>query len=239
MNSHNHVRSPSSSSPQRRPHFGNRPYSRISLELRRGIIRRFRHHALSSKMSSLSRAFALTDEEKHSILCDIKSLLLRTGSIIERAQQSRLKHDYDEAQSLLNQALLLATDPDACDASQAPLTTCYLYQGHIFIGLGRIAEAFASYTKAANTETRSPTDIPAAGDAARRLLALRGRAEVAARAMREANEEADRRAQAQSTAGGERVMMSGNNGTRLPVTIHRGPERRVRDQIVHPQKRSF
>ncbi|KAI3316953.1 hypothetical protein HD806DRAFT_551235 [Xylariaceae sp. AK1471] len=128
--------------------------------------------------------FDLTPSERHSILSDIKHLLLRTASLLARAQQHSSSssssspsslHDYAEALSLINSALALATDPDACDSSLAPLATCNLYKGHVLLGLKRYAEAYDAYTLAATAHTRALVDAPVARDAARGMLELRGR----------------------------------------------------------------
>jgi hypothetical protein len=137
-------------------------------------------------MSFETQAFDLDPQERHAILSEIKSLLLRTASLLAHAQQhhhhhhpnhsqkSKAPHDYAEALSVIDDALTLATDPDACDASLAPLATCHLYKGHVLLGLGRCAEAYDAYTLAAAAPPRALVDAPVARDAARRILALRG-----------------------------------------------------------------
>ncbi|KAI8625520.1 hypothetical protein F5Y19DRAFT_479436 [Xylariaceae sp. FL1651] len=130
-------------------------------------------------MAFQTTAFDLSATEKHSILATVKSLLLRATSVHERArrQQHRSRHDHAEALRIIDHALALATDADACDAALAPLATCSLLKGHILLALGRRAEARDAYTVAATAHTSAVTEAPAAQEAARRLLGMRDEAE--------------------------------------------------------------
>ncbi|KAI1128648.1 hypothetical protein F5Y10DRAFT_173207 [Nemania abortiva] len=189
-----------------------------------------------SKMSSLSNAFSLTETEKHVVLGDVKTLILQTGAMITRAQQSESRHDFDEAYGRLKEAIQLASDPDACDVALAPLATCYLYEGHILIGLGRYKDAYRAYEKAARADTHSLTDVPAVKDAARRMLDLRDKAEIASRAVVREHQRQDQEAarrRARTARPGEEPAQSfplvGHSGAVLPATLHRGAERKLKD----------
>ncbi|KAI0968722.1 hypothetical protein F4678DRAFT_196604 [Xylaria arbuscula] len=123
-----------------------------------------------------TNAFNLTPAEKHVALGQIRSLVLGAGALLARANNSLVpsSHDYGEALNMINKALFMATDPDACDPSLAPLATCYLYKGHILLALDHVDDARAAYEKAAASESRSPAGFAEAGtssrDEAQRLL---------------------------------------------------------------------
>ncbi|KAI1751600.1 hypothetical protein F4782DRAFT_531375 [Xylaria castorea] len=129
---------------------------------------------MASKKPSEFKAFNLTPEEKHASLVEIKTLLLLAGSRIQRAQSfGASAADWQETLDLVNKALIIAKDPDACDTSLAPLVSCYLYKGHILMALGEETKAYAAYSKAATGEAHALTDLPAVQQAAAHLLELR------------------------------------------------------------------
>ncbi|KAI0869438.1 hypothetical protein GGS24DRAFT_512083 [Hypoxylon argillaceum] len=124
--------------------------------------------------------FALTPTERHIILSETKSTLLLASSLLTRAQQTGSRHDYADAHDLVQEALVLLSDPDACDPALAPLATAYLYLGHAHAGLGRYGEAYEAYRRAARAEPRSLTDSPAVGEAGRVIADMRRRGESTA-----------------------------------------------------------
>ncbi|TGJ88505.1 hypothetical protein E0Z10_g257 [Xylaria hypoxylon] len=145
-------------------------------------------------MAFETTAFDLTAEEKHATLGEIRCLVLGTGALIARAKKYKSPHDYAEALSSINRALTLATDADACDPSLAPLATCYLYKGHILLGLKLEKDAHEAYAKAAATETREFTDATAPRDEAKRILRYWDRTKVSKRnEKRPAVQDADAR----------------------------------------------
>ncbi|KAI1313226.1 hypothetical protein F5Y03DRAFT_390243 [Xylaria venustula] len=127
-------------------------------------------------MAFQTKAFDLTTAEKHVALGQIRSLVLGAGALLARANNSLVpsSHDYGEALSMINKALFMATDPDACDPLLAPLATCYLYKGHILLALCHVDDARAAYEKAAASESLNITGFAEAGissrDEAQRLL---------------------------------------------------------------------
>lgn len=125
-------------------------------------------------MSFTTKAFDLTPEDQHVMLGRIQSLLLRTNAAILQAKQKQTDdYYYHEAHRHLEEALVLATDANACDHTRAPLATCYLYKGHVHLGLGQYAAAHEAYSRAAACEPRALSDIPAAQDAARKAVEIR------------------------------------------------------------------
>ncbi|KAI0445081.1 hypothetical protein F4803DRAFT_548492 [Xylaria telfairii] len=123
-----------------------------------------------------TNAFDLTEEEKHVTLGKVKSLLLRTGLGIQRANTfGASPAAWHELLDLVDKAILIAQDEDACDPALAPLVSCYLYKGHILLALGEEKRAYAAYEKAATGEAHALTDFPAVQQAASALLELRNK----------------------------------------------------------------
>ncbi len=120
-------------------------------------------------MALETKAFDLTAEEKHAALGHIRALVLAAGALLARAKKSPAPspHDYSDALHLLNRALFMATDADACDASLAPLATCHLYKGDILLALNRVAEAREAYEAAATAQTTPPPLFTETGAASR------------------------------------------------------------------------
>ncbi|KAI0508943.1 hypothetical protein F5B22DRAFT_658734 [Xylaria bambusicola] len=166
-------------------------------------------------------AFDLSPAEKHAVIGQIRSLVLGAGALIARAKKHRnpSPHDFIEALDLVNRALVLATDEDACDPSLAPLATCFLYKGHIHLALGNFQEAHAAYTEAASSsERRRFTDTETSRDEARRLL----------NNWDDTMKSAQRDSGYESEAGGpgERFVHTAGHGIVLSGTIRPGPGKR-------------
>ncbi|KAI0418348.1 hypothetical protein F5X98DRAFT_386242 [Xylaria grammica] len=177
-------------------------------------------------MAFQTKAFDLTDEEKHETLGEIRSYVLGTGALIARARRTDCPHLYSEALALINKAIMLATDPDACDPSLAPLATCYLYKGHILLALRYEEDAYDAYEKAANTETREFTDTATSQEQARRILEQRS-------ARRRNGEQQEKGADdlryvlplpGKGTEG-ETVVVCSTDGIALPITLRPGVSR--------------
>ncbi|KAI1165175.1 hypothetical protein F5B18DRAFT_204462 [Nemania serpens] len=205
-------------------------------------------------MSFSTNAFDLTPEDQHVMLGKIKSLLLLTSAAIAQAKLNCSWDDYTEAHRYLEEALVYATDPNACHPTLAPLATCYLYKGHIHLGLGQYVAAFEAYEKAAASETHALTDIPAARDAARQMLEIRDLAEAETKAK--GTPPPSLRGGSGSVWGlvsgakkwrGEtkkvslmEALAAGAYGARLPAKIHAGPGRvgevrRMDAEILRPE----
>ncbi|KAK5633578.1 hypothetical protein RRF57_009292 [Xylaria bambusicola] len=165
-------------------------------------------------------AFDLTPAEKHAAIGQIRSLALGAGALVARAkkQPTPSPHDYTEALDLVDRALILATDADACDASLAPLATCYLYKGHIHLALNDFEEARAAYLQAASSETRRFTDTETSRDEAKRLLDNWD--ETIKTAQRDSGYESE------DEQPGERFVHTMGNGIMLPGTVRPGPVKR-------------
>ncbi|KAF2971347.1 hypothetical protein GQX73_g2206 [Xylaria multiplex] len=180
------------------------------------------------------KAFDLTAEEKHAVLGEIRALVLATGALIARANKYKSAHDYAEALSMVNRALMLATDPDACDPSLAPLATSYLYKGHILLAMKYDKEAYEAYEKAAATETWNFTDAATSREVAKGLLAQwdktkAAREKIESPAMRPEDEEFILPISFSSIGS---VWLMGADGIPLPVTVRPGPARpRPRVQV--------
>ncbi|KAI1419771.1 hypothetical protein F5Y12DRAFT_193927 [Xylaria sp. FL1777] len=189
-------------------------------------------------MSFQIKAFDLTPSEKHGVLSQIKSLVLGAGALIARAKKQPMPspHDYSEALDLINRALHLATDPDACDPLLAPLATCYLYKGHILLALNHVEEAREAYEKAAASRTRQFTDAGASSrDEARRLLEQWD--DTLSAAPRESPfVPADQGGFVDGTPG-EMFMTVGQDRIALPVICRPGPARRpsVKTPVKRPK----
>ncbi|KAI0183601.1 hypothetical protein EV127DRAFT_413958 [Xylaria flabelliformis] len=123
-----------------------------------------------------TKAFDLTPDEKHETLGDVKSLLLIAGSRIQKAKTlGASRTDWHETLDLVNRALIMAEDPDACDPSLTPLVSCYLYAGHCLLALGEESRAYVAYEKAATGEPHALVDFPSVQLAARHMLEMRGK----------------------------------------------------------------
>ncbi|KAI1199177.1 hypothetical protein F5X97DRAFT_297025 [Nemania serpens] len=193
-------------------------------------------------MSFSTKAFDLTAEDQHVMLGEIKSLLLLANAAILKAKQSGSWDDYDEAHRHLEEAFLYATDPNACDPSLAPLATCYLYKGHIHLGLGQCAAAYEAYEEAAASEAHALTDVPAARDAVKKAMEIRDRAEAEKEATGKTGTcvrggsgcvwglvSGAKRWEGKGTGGKVgwyEALSAGAYGVRLPVGIHGGLGRR-------------
>ena len=183
-------------------------------------------------MAFQTTAFDLTPAEKHAIIGQIRALTLSAGALIARAKKSATpsSHDYTEALDMINRALFLATDSDACDPSHPmPLATCYLYKGHIHLALGNIAKARAAYKKAASSHTRRFTDSETSRDEAKRLLECLDDTVKTAQAQRGMNAnlacESDTKDQVDGKPG-KKATQVGPDGITLPVTLRPGPAKK-------------
>ncbi|KAI0020336.1 hypothetical protein F4780DRAFT_779688 [Xylariomycetidae sp. FL0641] len=107
--------------------------------------------------------FELTTEEKLSVTEDIHELLLEAVSLLDSGRQNSVV-DYAEALRLVKQALMLATDPDACECP--PLARCYLIKGFILQDLGKDQEAHDAYRMASEAEPHDIYDEEAVQEAA-------------------------------------------------------------------------
>ncbi|KAI0531749.1 hypothetical protein GGR58DRAFT_216399 [Xylaria digitata] len=186
-------------------------------------------------MAFETKAFDLTSDEKHAVLGEIRALVLGTGALIAQANKYKSAHNYAEALSTINRALMLATDPDACDPSLAPLATCYLYKGHILLAMQYDKEAYEAYEKAAVTETWNFTDAATSREVAKGLLAQWDKTKAAREkienpAMRPEDEEFILPISFASIGS---VWLMGADGIPLPVTVRPGPVRPTPRPRVH------
>ncbi|KAI0449433.1 hypothetical protein F5B21DRAFT_494338 [Xylaria acuta] len=184
------------------------------------------------------KAFDLTPGEKHESLGEIKALLLLAGSRIQRAKTfGASQADWVDMLDLVNRALILAKDPDACDSSLAPLVSCYLYKGHILLELGEEKKAYAAYKKAATGKAHALTDFPAVQQAARLLLEFRDKPKEMENTAAQSPNPNPR---GNSGYAGERpdslFLPSGIDEIPLLVTVRPGPQRRRPNEISGDEK---
>ncbi|KAI8944420.1 hypothetical protein F4801DRAFT_599831 [Xylaria longipes] len=199
---------------------------------------------MASEKAFEFKAFDLTSGEKHESLGEIKSLLLLAGSRIQRAKTfGASQADWHDILRLVNQALVIAKDPDACDTSLAPLVSCYLYKGHILLALGQEQKAYDAYEKAATGEAHALTDFPAVQQAARLLLELRNRPrDTGSTAPRNPPQNSSNPRGGNGGSAVERpdslFLPSGIDEIPLLVTIRPGPGRRRPNETSGPNKTS-
>ncbi|KAI0546682.1 hypothetical protein F4679DRAFT_598488 [Xylaria curta] len=117
-----------------------------------------------------TNAFDLTPEEKHENLVDVKTMLVIAGSRIQKAKDvGASRNDWLKTLNLVNDALILAEDPDACDPTDAPVITCHLYAGDCLLALNKESRAYSEYEKAATGVPHAFIDQPSVEIAAKRM----------------------------------------------------------------------
>ncbi|KAI1115545.1 hypothetical protein F5Y14DRAFT_410264 [Nemania sp. NC0429] len=205
-------------------------------------------------MSFSTKAFDLTPEDQQVMLGRVKELLLRTNTALIQAKDTREMDDYDEANRHLEEALVLATDANACDPARAPLATCYLYKGNIHVGLGQYVAAREAFLQAAGAELHALQDIPAAQVAARQAVRIRRLADEERRVRGPRTKKLSLRgasgsvwglvsgAQMWKGKGGKvsllEALSAGAYGTRLHVKVCKGPDGVGKVRTVRPGLRS-
>ncbi|KAI1340791.1 hypothetical protein F5Y15DRAFT_422665 [Xylariaceae sp. FL0016] len=103
-----------------------------------------------------SAAFELTWDEKISMTQDVESLLDECHGLLASGKETRSLADYAEALRVVRDALMLASDSDACEF--APLARCHLYKGHALLGLKKKPEARDAYREAAKMPAHSGSE---------------------------------------------------------------------------------
>ncbi|KAI0465946.1 hypothetical protein F4859DRAFT_527667 [Xylaria cf. heliscus] len=191
-----------------------------------------------------TKAFDLTPNEKDVMLGKVKTLLLLVGSRIQHARESGAStQDWHDTLDLVNKALLIAKDEDACDQSLTPLLLCYLYKGHSLLALGEEEKAYEEYRKAATGKPQALTDFPAVQQAAKLLQERQDKpAEKESTASKNPPADPGSNPSGNSGSAGERpdslLLSSGVDEIPLLVTVHPGPERRRSSEDSGPNKTS-
>ncbi|KAI1758875.1 hypothetical protein GGR53DRAFT_471907 [Hypoxylon sp. FL1150] len=109
-------------------------------------------------------SFGFTESEKVDNDIHVLSLLDQCAALLDTYRQNASTLDLDDALFAVNEATMLAEDPDACESP--PLARCYLYKGHVLRATERYVEASAAYLRATHMPSNNPIDSAAAEQAA-------------------------------------------------------------------------
>ncbi|KAI1660604.1 hypothetical protein F4813DRAFT_400747 [Daldinia decipiens] len=101
-------------------------------------------------------SFGMTTTEKVKNKDHVNSLLQHCRALLHSYRNNPSEFDLDDAFTVVQDALLIASDPDACESP--PLATCYLYKGHALWIMKRYQEAQDAYRLASKTLGTSPAD---------------------------------------------------------------------------------
>ncbi|KAI1770063.1 hypothetical protein F4818DRAFT_278927 [Hypoxylon cercidicola] len=108
-------------------------------------------------------SFSFMEDEKVDNDVHILSLLNQCAACLDNYRSSSSTLDLDDASFALDEALVMAEDPDVCESP--PLARCYLYKGHVLCAMEEYAEARSAYQKAINTPSCNPIDSAASEQA--------------------------------------------------------------------------
>ncbi|KAI1646734.1 uncharacterized protein F4817DRAFT_122450 [Daldinia loculata] len=100
--------------------------------------------------------FGITTTEKVKNKDHVNSLLRDCRALLDNYRKSPSEFDLDDALTAVQDALIIASDPDACESP--PVATCYLYKGHVLWIMKRYQEAQNAYRLASKTIGTTPAD---------------------------------------------------------------------------------
>ncbi|KAI6084096.1 hypothetical protein F4821DRAFT_262282 [Hypoxylon rubiginosum] len=109
-------------------------------------------------------SFGFTEAEKVDNDGHVLSLLSQCSAFLDSYWTNTSTMALDDASFALNQAIVLAEDPDACECPS--LAKCYLYKGHVLCAMDEFADARSAYLRASRMSSYSPIDGAASKQAA-------------------------------------------------------------------------
>ncbi|KAI0844592.1 hypothetical protein F5Y00DRAFT_273917 [Daldinia vernicosa] len=101
-------------------------------------------------------AFGITTTERVKNKDHVNALLRNCRALLDNYRKNPSEFDLDDALTAVQDALIIASDRDACESP--PLATCYLYKGHALWIMKRYQEAQNAYRLASKTIGTTPAD---------------------------------------------------------------------------------